>query len=440
MALFAGKLLPASFRGAPFAVLQNDTSGGRRIALHQYPGRDQPWAEDMGRAPRQFRFRGFIVDGDVVFVGGPVQLQRVLLLAALEKRGPGVLTHPTLGVLNVSVVRFSLGEDLGAGRMSSVEIEFVEAGKKTYPSLLSSSAGLFSAANLCKVALAVDAIRAIALLSSLGGRRRDLSNTAALWSSQVVAAGRDATALQRLAAQQPGAYGRFAGGGNTGLGGQRVTTIGSGADLSDLVAIASRARVALGARAAALAAAVAGANLAYATGIAPAVIALVDTLVDACADPADAIRLLASLAAFVPLSGSAQLALGGAVTAMVRRAIAAALVRAAGEYQPSSSNDAAAMIALIGGAIGSVADEAADAGDDESFAALRGARAAVVADLRRRGATLAQITTFAPGVPLPALRLAQRYYRDPTRADQLVGQTSIPHPLFMPVAFEALAA
>ena len=96
MALLADGLLPASFRGVPFAVQASDAGIGRRIALHQYPGRDDPWAEDIGRQARRWRFRGFIVDSDVVFAGGPIQLQRTLLIAAFEAKGSGLLTHPTL--------------------------------------------------------------------------------------------------------------------------------------------------------------------------------------------------------------------------------------------------------------------------------------------------------------------------------------------------------
>lgn len=436
MPLLAGNLLPASFRGAPFAVLADETGGGRRVALHQYPGRDEPWAEDMGRAARTFRLRGFIVDGDVVFVGGPIQLQRLLLLAALEKNGPGVMTHPTLGVLNVSVVRFSLGQDLGAGRMSTVELEFVESGKKQFPSLLSASSGLFTAANLAKLALAVDAVRAIALAASLGGRRRDLSITAATMSSQVVALGGDATALYRLAAKLPGDNGRYAGGGNAGLSARNTAP----ATLSDLVIVASQARSAITAAAMALETAVAGANLAYASDMVSAAIALVDALADACGDPADAIRLLEQLLGFVSPRPEALSAIGQAFVRAIRRAAAARLVAAAADYQPTSSDDAAAMIARLAGLLDGVATGAADMRDDESYRAIRAARAEVVQDLRRRGATLARARLYRPGATVPSLALAQRYYRDGARAAQLVTQVEPIHPLFMPATFQALAA
>jgi prophage DNA circulation protein len=48
---WAANLQPASWRGVPFAVEVDTYRGGRRIALHEYPYRDDPWLEDTGRRP-----------------------------------------------------------------------------------------------------------------------------------------------------------------------------------------------------------------------------------------------------------------------------------------------------------------------------------------------------------------------------------------------------
>ncbi len=439
MPLLAGNLLPASFRGAPFAVVADDVSGGRRVALHQYPQREAPWAEDMGRAPRTLRFRGFIVDADVVFAGGAIQLQRALLIAALEAKGSGQLTHPTLGVLTVSVTRFSVGQDLGAGRMSSVEVEFVESGARQFPSLLAIS-GLVSAGVVMAAALATDGVRAIAVASSAGGRRKDLATTGATWSSKAVALGADATALNRLAAQLPGQYGRFAGGGNVGAGGTRAASYTSATTVADLVRIASASRVAIAVAAAGLGTAIAQASLAYPAALPAAARTLVAALVAACADPGDALRLVEQLLAYEPARPETLSPIGVAFGWLVRRAAVEALVTAVGQYQPSSRDDAAALIARLVGLVDPVIEAAADAGDDASYTAGRGVRAAVVTDLRQRGAGLASVRTFTPGQPLPSLTLAQRFYRDASRAAQLEVQVQPVHPLFMPRRFQGLAS
>ncbi|WP_174296539.1 DNA circularization N-terminal domain-containing protein [Sphingomonas bacterium] len=439
MALFAGNLLPASFRGALFAVLSDDVGGGRRIVVHQYPGRDAPWAEDMGRAARTFHFRGFIVDGDVIFASGPIQLQRALLLAAFEAKGSGLLTHPTLGVLSVSVTRFAIGQDLGAGRMSSIEVEFVESGSRQFPSLLATS-GLASAAVVMAAALALDGVRAIAAASAAGARRKDLATTGATWASKATALGADATALNRLAAQLPGSYGRFAGGANVGAGGARAVPYTASTTIADLVEIASASRVAIGVAATGVAISIAQATLAYPADLPAAVRTLVAALVAACADPGDALRLLEQLLGYVPARPEALSAIGAAFGWLVRRAAVEALTGVVGQYQPASRDDAALLIARLVDLVDPVIEAAADVGDDASYKAARTVRAAIVTDLRWRGAGLASVRTFAPGAGLPSLVLAQRYYRDAARADQLEVQTMPVHPLFLPARFQALAA
>ena len=439
MAFLQGGILPASFRGAPFAVLNSDAGGGRRIALHQYPGRDDPWAEDMGRAARRWRFRGFIVDGDVVFAGGPIQLQRALLLSALEASGPGLLIHPTLGALQASVAGFNIGEATDASRYSSLEVEFVEAGGQQFPSLISLSQGLSAATGLI-AALTADGVRGIALAASNGDRREALATTAHLWANDVVGLSGDATALTGLASQLPGNFGRFATGGNSGINGQRPTIYSSSTQISDLIQATAAQRSVINGYAVEVQKAVAATDLGYATDVAANIVAMVQALAAACADPADAIRLLERLIGFSTDWPAASVGISVAFSAMVRRAACASLVTASAQYQPTSSDDAAAQILGIGGTIINEAEIAADSGDDRSFKALRAARAAVVDDLRSRGATLPQVKLFDPGVSEPALTLAQRYYRDPARADQLVVQANPVHPLFMPSTYSALAA
>ncbi|WP_209516277.1 DNA circularization N-terminal domain-containing protein [Sphingomonas sp. BE137] len=440
MALPNSGLLPASFRGVPFVVTNDEIGGGRRQVVHQYPGRDDPWTEDMGREARRFRFRGFILDGSIRFAGGPVQLQRSLLIAALERSGAGMLTHPTLGILQVCVTRFNVGQELDAGRKSSVDIEFVESGKRNFPSILSSSSGLLSAANLGKLALAVDGVRLIALAAAAGGRRQDMRITAASWSSKAIALSADATSLHRLTAQLPGNYGRFSAGGNAGFSDRTSVAYSAGTTVATLIGVASGARVGIAAAAQALMTAVSTTDLGYAQDVASSIVAMVQALADACADPADAIRLLEQLLGYDPGRTEATTAIGLAVCGMVRRAAASSLVIAAGQYQPTSANDAAAMVQRLVALIDAEATIAADAGDRETYSALTAALGAVVRDLRARGANLAQVRTFRSPRATPAIVLAQRWYRDPTRAAQLVTQSGVPSPLFMPTELLALSA
>ncbi|WP_431355959.1 DNA circularization N-terminal domain-containing protein, partial [Algimonas porphyrae] len=46
------QLEKASFRGVPFHVSRSGGEVGRRVQLTEYPLRDRPYAEDLGRKAR----------------------------------------------------------------------------------------------------------------------------------------------------------------------------------------------------------------------------------------------------------------------------------------------------------------------------------------------------------------------------------------------------
>lgn len=172
---------------------------------------------------------------------------------------------------------------------------------------------------------------------------------------------------------------------------------------------------------------------------------LAATLLDSVTDPADALRLLASLAVFTPTPLPSNAPLGQSIAAMqnaagdlFRRAAVVAMARASTSYQPASQDDAVAVRDQVCALLDAEIVHAADQGSDATYAALRALRIAVIQDLDARGAKLPAIVTIKTSNPLPALALAQRLYRDPGRADELTMQADSIHPAFMPVRFKAL--
>lgn len=126
---WAANLQPASWRGVPFAVEVDTYRGGRRIALHEYPYRDDPWPEDTGRATRRITITGFL-RGDDVFD------QRAALIAALEQQGPGTLIHPSFGSITATLDGdFTIGQRKELGRVLQVEFGVIQTGatKPLYP-------------------------------------------------------------------------------------------------------------------------------------------------------------------------------------------------------------------------------------------------------------------------------------------------------------------
>ena len=147
---FFARLRQASFRGAAFEVDDADESGGRRLARHEYPLRDLPFAEDLGRKAGEWRIRAFIVQGRT----RDYAEARDALRKALTAYGPATLIHPWLGELTVAVERFSLRETTSKGGYCEFDIDFVEAGQRENPAAkMDTVQNVGSAAQKCREAL-----------------------------------------------------------------------------------------------------------------------------------------------------------------------------------------------------------------------------------------------------------------------------------------------
>lgn len=113
------QMRPASFRGVPFHVEAAERAGGRKTVVHEYPQRDTPFVEDLGRKGRGFQIDGYINGDDVLD-----QMDR--LLAALEQPGPGALDHPYYGQIFVSAQNYKSRFTKTDGGYGLVSMEFVE--------------------------------------------------------------------------------------------------------------------------------------------------------------------------------------------------------------------------------------------------------------------------------------------------------------------------
>jgi prophage DNA circulation protein len=174
---------------------------------------------------------------------------------------------------------------------------------------------------------------------------------------------------------------------------------------------------------------------------------LAGALAATASDPADAVRLVTLLAQFTPPPvaalgpfGTAMQGAQDALSALFRRCALAQLADTLTTWQPASQNDANTMLADVAALYDSEITIAGDAGDDNSYLALRALREAVCTDLATRGADLSVIASFRFRSSLPSLALALRIYRDPAREPALTQQINPRHPAFCPLAFDALAS
>lgn len=141
------QLLPASFRGVAFQVKASSIKAGRRTVVHEYPQRDKPYVEDLGRATRQVTIDAFVVGTDYIS-------QAQALLNAIEQEGSGTLIHPWLGEMQVTlsaVSELKFDTALGVATISftateSGDLSFPKSGIDTLSGVLSSADTLTSSA------------------------------------------------------------------------------------------------------------------------------------------------------------------------------------------------------------------------------------------------------------------------------------------------------
>lgn len=122
MPLWRERLRPPSFRGAGFHVASDGRAGGRRLAPREFPKRDSPLVEDMGRAMRRWTISGYVI-------GDFYQAERDRLIDALEQEGPGLLIHPAMGEALVHAGPYSVTETVDKGGMAIFEMAFLESGQ-----------------------------------------------------------------------------------------------------------------------------------------------------------------------------------------------------------------------------------------------------------------------------------------------------------------------
>lgn len=454
MSDWTDSLQQASFRGIPFAVLGGDGRHGRRLGVHQYPYRDKPWAEDLGRGVRRYTVTGFLISDSAVYGGGDVISQREKLIGAAEAEGSGTLVHPTLGELTVSIPEdgFSWQERWDTGRYFEITLLCIESGDREFPSASNDTGGdTNSAADGMDQAAATsyatqttgnadfftgisDALHEGASVVGM------VTRTAQSWTALLMGAASDATGLFNMLVELPGNFGRYFAGRTVGFASGNV--LASSQTVDSLINTGIAERSVVGVACAALVSAAQGVDP-NATAVAAQAAAA--ALFSAMANPSDGIRIFSGLFNFYPalpvpnsLSGQAEQIVQVATGSLFRRSILGALARTTAVYQPSSADDAANLKANVAALFDAEIETAGDDGDDTSYEALRTCRAAIILDLNTRGASLPQLQTVISAEPVSALVIAQRLYQDEGRADELITEADPVHPLFMPTTFKAL--
>ena len=402
----AALLRPASFRGVPFKVEASDIGAGRRTQLNEYPQRDKPYVDDLGRATREIALTAFVVGEDYIDQANAV-------IGALEEPGPGTLIHPWLGELRVSIkdlARVSFDPALGQARIS---MQFIEAGELTFPSSETSTqaASRIAAGKLEKASVESFAEKfgvkgfqdfvAAAASGNLGkmlgivglsevGKVLGFANSLAKTVSTLIAL---ISNPKTLGWKLMGAFGL------SGL----ATTV---AAWSNIVRQLSRV----------------GKSSSLKTPTASSIVTPSRRQANANAAAVYALGRQAIIAQAVGASslvGSAYDSSTQAVTASLTSSTTSSVM---------SYDD---MIAVRNELIAAIDQESLTA-DDAVYDALQAARSAVWNDLTTRAKDSARLATLMPPQTTPALVLAYEYYEDAARASEIVARNGVRHPGFVP--------
>jgi prophage DNA circulation protein len=424
----------------PFLVDTDSVPVGRRTQLHEFPQRDQPFVEDLGRRTRRYKFTGFVAGDDCL-------AQRDRLLTALDKPGPGELVHPWFGRLTVTAGECEVSHarnELGLVRFS---LEFVD-GMLAFPvqspntrrqltaqapGLLTSTKDRFNAA-MASADLARQRISKVrsALSGALGFALKFLNPASALGSdinglvsSLLKGPGPFADSLLAQINGLARSFGGYGSGGSSSDSGSSNSSSSSGGSGSSSFSAGSGASSSFQgssakvAEAAALSASAPATEDAEVAVIQAAVIALVQdaALLDVLLDMAEVpVAFLPSASA--PAALDVQLAQQGA-TVVAGTAVETAVPVA---------EDVLAVRDTISEAIWSVAGES----QPDHFGVLSQVRQALDRHLTEVARSGVGLRTYAPAETVSALVLAHALYGDALRSGEIVARNRVQHPGFVP--------
>lgn len=172
------KYRQASFRGVEFKVTDRSWSSGRRNHLHEYPDKDTPYAEDLGKKAGNYPVTAFVIGDDY-------QNKRDALCKACIEKGPGTLVHPDYGTVTVLCDSITVRESAGTQRMATIELVFIESGEQSVPETAIDLSGSVTSSAAEMAAAAQDSFisefslsEGVAELTSLVGNIADVSTSA----------------------------------------------------------------------------------------------------------------------------------------------------------------------------------------------------------------------------------------------------------------------
>ena len=384
----------ASFRGVTFSTVEADLRVGRRTMLHEYPQRDVPYTEDLGRRARQVVVEGYVSGDDYLD-------RRDALIDAIEQPGPGELVHPRYGVLQAAVLDYvSVKESPREGGIAKFSITFVEHGENQFPTTVQDTVSqVDDAAAELQQAAADEFDDAF-----------DVAGPEALAADALDELEEDLDHLVRMARQ--------------------FTDVQALGDLVRDTVVVSDWLVAL---------------IRTPTVLAQSLISLYNRFTLAVRRPLSALaelelefgrnRRSASAANVAGSTLARRRANSQARADLQRRLSLGEQARTLAVAISSAELTANQARALRDRLLAQVDMELEETDPPAAVvSALSALRLSVTRDVQERAELLRQSSTYTPVAVLPSLLLAHRVYQDANRADELVQRNGVRHPAFVPAA------
>ena len=135
--IWRDQLMPATYAGQQFHCEANSREGGQRIVTHEFPKKDLPYSETMGRHAMEFTVRGYFIvypkNTNQPLYQRDYRAPRNNLINILDAGNPGVLQLPTQAPMWVVCTRYRMTEEERFGGYCTVDMTFIEYGKTLHP-------------------------------------------------------------------------------------------------------------------------------------------------------------------------------------------------------------------------------------------------------------------------------------------------------------------
>lgn len=136
-------LVPAAYDGNEFFVEMGAREGGHRLVIHEFPKKDDPYTEHMGRRYIAFTVRAYCIQSPIRRDYRP---ERDALQNRLDDDSPGSLQLPSTPPMKVYCQRYRMMEEEKLGGYVVFDIQFVEVGTEPLKPTVSAQSQLLNQA------------------------------------------------------------------------------------------------------------------------------------------------------------------------------------------------------------------------------------------------------------------------------------------------------